>query len=209
MRVYTPDELRRFLEGVDAALRGDAEVVVIGGAAAPSSTGSRAARVTSIRGRERGCRRTGRWRHRAAAAKSGQDLWSDPDLLHRFRIPVLGRHVVGRTFKPAIGVTHSASAVSSQTLMCASPATPWPGASVRLGRLSSSCGRHTGRMWRPESGRLPDEPDAGGVTSTNEPVGCPPRAAKSRCGLERLGPSRLAWDPETDAFTTVPRSCPG
>jgi hypothetical protein len=34
MRVYTPGELRRFLEGVDAALRGKAEVVVIGGAAA-------------------------------------------------------------------------------------------------------------------------------------------------------------------------------
>jgi hypothetical protein len=34
MRVYTPDELRRFLEGVDAALRGEAEVVIIGGAAA-------------------------------------------------------------------------------------------------------------------------------------------------------------------------------
>jgi hypothetical protein len=34
MRVYTPDELRRFLEGVDAALLGKAEVVVIGGAAA-------------------------------------------------------------------------------------------------------------------------------------------------------------------------------
>jgi len=32
MRVYTPDELRRFLEGVDAALLGKAEVVVIGGA---------------------------------------------------------------------------------------------------------------------------------------------------------------------------------
>ena len=34
MRIYTPDELRRFLEGVDAALRGKARVVVIGGAAA-------------------------------------------------------------------------------------------------------------------------------------------------------------------------------
>lgn len=34
MRVYTPDELRRFLEGVDAALHGKARVVVIGGAAA-------------------------------------------------------------------------------------------------------------------------------------------------------------------------------
>jgi hypothetical protein len=34
MRVYTPDELRRFLEGVDAALLGKAEVIVIGGAAA-------------------------------------------------------------------------------------------------------------------------------------------------------------------------------
>ena len=34
MRVYTPDELRRFLEGVDGALHGKAEVVVIGGAAA-------------------------------------------------------------------------------------------------------------------------------------------------------------------------------
>ncbi len=34
MRVYTPDELRRFLEGVDDALHGQAEVVVIGGAAA-------------------------------------------------------------------------------------------------------------------------------------------------------------------------------
>ena len=34
MRAYTPVELRRFLEGVDAALQGEAEVVVIGGAAA-------------------------------------------------------------------------------------------------------------------------------------------------------------------------------
>ena len=34
MRVYTPDELRRFLEGVDGALRGQTEIVVIGGAAA-------------------------------------------------------------------------------------------------------------------------------------------------------------------------------
>jgi hypothetical protein len=34
MRVYIPDELRRFLEGVDAALLGRAEVIVIGGAAA-------------------------------------------------------------------------------------------------------------------------------------------------------------------------------
>ncbi len=34
MRVYTPDELRRFLEAVDGALHGQAEVVVIGGAAA-------------------------------------------------------------------------------------------------------------------------------------------------------------------------------
>ena len=34
MRIYTPEDLRRFLEGVDAALRGKAEVVVIGGAAA-------------------------------------------------------------------------------------------------------------------------------------------------------------------------------
>ena len=34
MRVYTPDELRRFLEGVDGALHGKAVVVVIGGAAA-------------------------------------------------------------------------------------------------------------------------------------------------------------------------------
>jgi hypothetical protein len=34
MRVFTPDELRRFLEAVDGALRGQAEVVVIGGAAA-------------------------------------------------------------------------------------------------------------------------------------------------------------------------------
>ncbi len=34
MRVYTPDELRRFLEAVDGALHGQADVVVIGGAAA-------------------------------------------------------------------------------------------------------------------------------------------------------------------------------
>ncbi len=34
MRVYTPEELRRFLVGVDAALDRQAEVVVIGGAAA-------------------------------------------------------------------------------------------------------------------------------------------------------------------------------
>jgi hypothetical protein len=34
MRVYTPDELRRFLEAVDGALHAPAEVVVIGGAAA-------------------------------------------------------------------------------------------------------------------------------------------------------------------------------
>jgi hypothetical protein len=34
MRVYTPDELRRFLKAVDGALHGREEVVVIGGAAA-------------------------------------------------------------------------------------------------------------------------------------------------------------------------------
>lgn len=34
MRLYTPDELRRFLGGVDAALGRRAEIVVIGGAAA-------------------------------------------------------------------------------------------------------------------------------------------------------------------------------
>ena len=34
MRVYTPQELRTLLEGVDAALKHEARVVIIGGAAA-------------------------------------------------------------------------------------------------------------------------------------------------------------------------------
>ena len=40
MKVYTPEELRRFLHGVDAALDHRVEVVVIGGAAAAWSTAS-------------------------------------------------------------------------------------------------------------------------------------------------------------------------
>jgi hypothetical protein len=56
MRVYTLDELRRFLEGVDAALLGKALVVVIGGGAAAIEYGAQAARATSIPGR--GFRRT-------------------------------------------------------------------------------------------------------------------------------------------------------
>lgn len=39
MRVYTPEELRKFLEGVDAALDHRAETVIIGGAAAALAYG--------------------------------------------------------------------------------------------------------------------------------------------------------------------------